>query len=231
MSIPEIPKVTIHYWANHDMPRLDEIMFMMDAEDLPQDLSMTVIVVPEASAVHAKELLIAGAQKVLLGDAALLDSALVKQLADEFGKERIGVWLPAKRMEVSWSLDLDCNADFRCLTPSLCAPSWEVLKSDGTRTGTEVGWWMEQMFSLGASLALVGAFDLQDDQDLNICAGLTERFGLHFWLTPMGDEVAHLAPAVRFGSVTQLVLSDGFDESTLKACCPASPADEARKFA
>ncbi len=204
---------------------------MMDAEDLPQDLSGIAIVVPKAGTARAKQLLTAGARQVLLGDAALLDSALVKQLADQFGGERIGLWLPAKRMEVSWSLDLDCNADFRCLTPSLGAPSWEVIKSDDSRTGTEVGWWAEQMLTLGASIVLVGTFDLVDDVDLNICAGLTERFGPRLWFTPLGDQVSDLAPAVRFGNVTQLVLLDGFDENTLKACRPQSPTDEAGKSA
>ncbi len=231
MSIPESPSLIIRHWAAAGAPRTDEQAFLMDAEDLPQDLSQSTIVVPKAGAARAKQLLIAGAKQVLLGDAALLEGTLVKQLADEFGGERIGVWLPTRRMEVSWSLDLDCNADFRCLTPSLGAPSWEVLKSDGSRTGTEVGWWAEQMLALGASVALVGTFDLADDVDLNICAGLIERFRSCLWFTPLGDQVSDLAPAVRFGNVTQLVLSDGFDENTLKVCRPPSPTDETRKLA
>lgn len=203
----------------------------MDAEDLPQDLSRIAIVLPQADATRAKELLKSGAGQVLLGDAALLDSNLLKQLSDEFGSHRVGAWLPTRRMEVSWSLDLDCNADFRCLTPSLGAPSWEVVKSDGARTGTEVGWWAEQMVMLGASMLVVGAFDLVDDADLNICAGLVERFGSRLWLAPLGEELTDLGAAVQFGKVAQLVLPDSFDENNLKAECVTPQAEEARKSA
>ncbi len=225
MTNSEISQLTIRRWAVPAESPFDEPVFMLDRIDLPADLSNIMVVIPEAGASRARQLLAAGAHKVLLGDAALLDSSLVKQLADEFGSERVGVWLPARRMEVSWSLDLDSNADFRCLTPSVGVPSWEVLRGDENRTGTEIGWWMEQMLALGASLALVGAFDLDDNRDLNVCADLMERFGTRLWLAPLGNPEADLAPVVRFGKARQLVLQDDAVAAALRRALPAEETE------
>jgi hypothetical protein len=231
MTNSEASQLIIRHWAVPSGSPFDEPVFVLDRADLPADLSNIMVVMPEAGPARARQLLAAGAHKVLLGDAALLDSSVIEQLADGFGSDRIGVWLPAKRMEVSWGLDLDSNADFRCLTPSVGAPSWEVLKGEGGRTGTEIGWWTEQMLALGASLALVGAFDLEDDRDLNVCAGLVERFGPRLWLTPLGDPEADLTPVVRFGKLRQIVLPTGRDDAAVAALQQALSAEETEVFA
>jgi hypothetical protein len=231
MNANETSQLTVRRWAEPAEAPAGATVFMLDGADLPADLSNIMVVVPEAGAARARHLLAAGAHKVLLGEAALLDSSTVKQLADEFGSERVGVWLPAKRMEVSWSLDLDSNADFRCLTPSVGTPSWEVLRGDGSRTGTEIAWWAEQMLGLGASLALVGVFDFEHDQDLNICAGLVERFGNRLWLTPLGNMEADLVPLVRFGRARQLALSGSRNDDLPALLQQALAAEEEEAFA
>jgi hypothetical protein len=163
------------------------------------------IVLPRDGATRATELLNAGARRVLLGEAALLDSAVVAALATQFGGERIGVYVPASRMEVSWSFDTDSNADFKVMTPSVCAPAWEALRADGTRTGTRVLWWIGEMLKQGASEALI-RIDIQDDADLNLCAECIEEFGDRLWIGPLAAAAPPLDEWIRYGHALQLAL-------------------------
>ncbi len=141
------------------------------------------IVLPAADEGRARHWLEAGARRVFLGEAALADGELVGRLAAEYGGDRIGVYVPATRMEVSWSLDTVSNADFSVVTPSVCEPAWEILRADGGRTGTFAGWWIRAMFERGAAEAILRV-DIRDDADLNICAGLTEDLGDRLWFAP-----------------------------------------------
>jgi len=167
---------------------------------------------------RARELMARGAARVLLGEAALLDSSLIETLSKELGAEKVGVWVPARRLEVNWALDITSNADFRCITPSCAKPAWEVLKGDGSRSGTEAGWWLGQMLERGASLALLGV-DIADDTGLNLCAELMEQFGTRLWLTPLADFDADLLPWVLYGQARNLAIPDieHYDEAALLA--------------
>ena len=159
---------------------------------------------PAGGAERARELAACGADCVLLGDAAMHDSALLASLSAELGEGKVGVWVPARRMSVGWALDFECNADFRCLAPSRVTPAWEILSSTGQGTGTDAGWWIAQMLERGAAMAVV-AVDI-DDAGLNICAGLTEQFASRLWFTPLHDLEADLRPWVEYGHATNLVL-------------------------
>lgn len=163
------------------------------------------IVLPRDGATRATELLAAGARRVLLGESALLDSSIVAALAATFGGKRVGVYLPASRMEVSWSFDTVSNADFKVLTPSVGAPAWEALRADGTRTGTQALWWIGEMLKLGASEVLLRV-DLHDDADLNLCADCVEQFGDRFWIGPLANAAPRLDEWIRYGHARQLAL-------------------------
>lgn len=163
------------------------------------------VLLPHEHFVRARELLASGAARVYLGEAALRDSATVQRLSSEFGGARVGVYVAARRMEASWTIDSVSNADFRFMTPSVCEPCWEILDHAGTRTATHAGWWIGEMFALGASSALVRV-DLADDADLNICAGLVERFGERLWIAPQRGTQAQLERWVAEAKVRQLVL-------------------------
>ena len=163
------------------------------------------IVLPREGAARASALLAAGARRVLLGEAALLDSSIVAALATMFGSERVGVYVPARRFEVSWSFDTTSNADFKVLTPSLGAPAWEALRADGTPTGTQVLWWLGEMLKQGAAEALL-CVDIRDDADLNLCAECVEHFGNWIWIGPLADAEPALDEWVRYGHVRQLAL-------------------------
>jgi len=162
------------------------------------------VVTQAGGAERAGELIACGAGCVLLGDAAMRESTLVAALSAELGEGKVGVWVPARMMSVSWSLDYECNADFRCIAPSRVMPAWEILNSSGKGTGTDAAWWAGQMLERGAAMALV-AVDM-DDAGLNICAELTEKSASRLWFTPLHDLEASLAPWVTYGHAANLVL-------------------------
>jgi hypothetical protein len=216
------PEITLRRWAVPEDGPFAEPVFVFDSDDLPEELSHVSVVLQSASLKRARELLARGAERVLPGEAALLDGSLIEALSREFGSERVGVWVPARRLEVSWALDLHSNADFRCVTPSYAKPAWEVLKSDGSGSGTDAGWWLGQMLERGASLALLGA-DIANDTDLNLCAELTEQCGSSLWLTPLANPEADLLPWIQFGQARNLVIPNGkpYDEAAMLALCQA----------
>ena len=182
--------------------------FVFDCAELPGDPSgIEAVVLRSAGAGQARALLSQGVPCVYLGEAALLDSSVVEKLSAEFGSERIGIHVPARRMQVSWSMDAVSNADFRVMTPSVCEPCLEILRADGTRSGTHAAWWIGEMFKLGASRALIQA-DIGDDADLNILAGLTERWGERLWLTPLNEANPDFEAWVGLGGAAQLAVSD-----------------------
>lgn len=178
---------------------------MHDGDDLPESLLGMNVVLGGGTEARVSELLARGAERVLLGDLALLDSNSVGRLVEQHGNEHIGIWLAAQKIGVSWSLDGEApNAGFKCMMPSLGVAGWDVLKNDGTSTGTDAEWWVGQMLALGASIALI-SMDMQDD-DLNICAGLIESHGDKLWFSPRLQPNTDLEPWVRWGRVRQLVL-------------------------
>lgn len=213
-----VSEITLRRWAEPEDSPFAEPVFLFDSDDLPEELSHVSVVLRSAGRERARELLERGAERVLPGEAALLDSSLIEHLSREFGSERVGVWVPARRLEVSWALDQHSNADFRCVTPSYAKSAWEVLKSDGSRSGTDAGWWLGQVLERGASLALLGA-DIADDTDLNLCAELMEQFGTCLWLTPLANPEADLLPWIQFGQARNLAIPHGehYDEAAMLA--------------
>lgn len=185
-----------------DDPAADAFVF--DAPDIDPTLAAAIILTTAGEA-RAEALLAAGAACVLVGEAALLDSTLVERLAARHGSARIGVYVPARRLEARWSFDTTSNADFRVVTPSVCEPTWEVLRADGGGTGALAGWWIGEMIKRGASLALVRA-DIRDDADLNICAGLVEDCGERLWLGPLDDPAPRLDEWAAYGQLRRIAL-------------------------
>jgi hypothetical protein len=199
-------KADIRCLARADEGPIDAA-FVFDAVDIDPALPAT-IVLPSGPEQRAEALLAAGAACVLVGEAALLDSTLVGRLAARHGSHRVGVYAPARRLESQWSFDTTSNADFRVVTPSVCEPAWEVLRADGGGSGALVGWWIAEMCKRGASLALVRA-DIQDDADLNVCAGLVEDLGDQLWLGPLTDMEPKLDEWTAYGRLRQIVLPAG----------------------
>jgi Histidine biosynthesis protein len=213
-------------WAEPDEFATEGIRFMRDAAALPSSLQSFNIVLGNGTEARASELLERGAAVVLLTDAALLDSAAVARLAQQYGSERIGISLLARKRHVSWTLDTVSNEDFNCVTPSYGKTGWEIVLSDGTATGTDAEWWLGEMLLLGASTALICA-DIQDD-DLNICAGLVEIHGSKLWFSPWQQSDVDLEPWVRYGQIRQLLLPtpNTRDEIEMERICTAAMTEQ-----
>lgn len=218
----EQPDLILAHWAVAGEPSPEGVRFMRDSNQLPESLEQITIVLDQGTEARASELIALGAERVLLADAALLDSTAVARLVQQHGAERVGVWLPVKKRQISWAIDYISNEDFNCLTPSFGKAGWEVVKSDGTSTGTDAEWWVSEMLSLGASMVLISV-DAQDD-DLNICAGLMENHGKKLWFTPWQLPDADLEPWVRYGRVRRLVLPEpnSRDEEEMVRICAAA---------
>ena len=193
-----------------DIPADTDVdLFVLDGADVGAWLgTASAIVLPTGDESRAIALLSAGARQVLLGEAVLSDADLVPRLAARFGTARVGVFVPARRMEVRWSFDTVCNADFRVVTPSLCEPGWEILRTDGSATGIRVDGWLGELRKRGAARVLVQV-DIGDDTDLNLCAGLVGKLGESLWIAPRQQHDPMLADWVAYGKATQFALPPG----------------------
>lgn len=222
LGVPLIVRCLCDINDEHNAPQ-DAMVF--DAPDIESRLAdFSGVVLSAGSETRAEVLLAAGAACVFLGEAALLDSLVVDRLVARHGTERIGIYAPLRRQAVSWSFDTVSNADFRVVTPSFCEPAWEVLRADGSGTGTLAAWWLKAMRQLGAGSLLVRA-DITDDTELNLCATLVEEFGAALWLGPMKDETPPLVDWVRYGQLRQLALPPELyarRENLLAAFAPAT---------
>ncbi|WP_298830576.1 hypothetical protein [uncultured Piscinibacter sp.] len=182
-------------------------LFMLDRAGAPSAAPHATLVLGKGGLGPARARLRTGSRQVLLADAALGDVSVFSAAIVEFGAARIGAWLPARRMAVSWALDAQSNGDFRCMVPSHPEARWELLSSDRQGTGIEVGGRIEKLVQLGVTTILVSV-DIQDDRDLDLCAGLMERFGQRLWFSALDAPDADFAPWVEFGQVRRLVLPD-----------------------
>ena len=184
---------------------LDE-QFVMDGATLTEHAdSCAAIVLADGKEARAHALLDAGARRVLIGEAALIDGAIIERLAEKYGKQRVGLYVPVSMLAVDWSFETVSNADFKVVTPSICEPTWEILRADGSGTGTHADWWIGQMLARGAQMVLLRA-DIKDDTDLNLCAGLVEKLGDQLWITPLPNTTPPLSEWIEFGRVGQLAL-------------------------
>lgn len=163
------------------------------------------VVLPHQPASRAEALLERGAACVFVGEAALAERDLVARLASRYGGERVGVYLPGRRMANHWSFETTSNADFKVVAPSCCEPAWEVLRADGSGSGLSAQRWIEAMVDAGARSALVQV-DIEDDTDLNLCAGLVETLGERVCLAPARQQAPPLDEWIRFGQARWIAL-------------------------
>lgn len=180
----------------HYTPRLNVLV---------HTLARAHVLLDSESEAEVAALLNAGIELVYVGNAALQDASLVPRLLKRFGPERLGLHLCARRQAVHWSFDTESNADFNVVTPSLCIPEWELLRTDGSATGVPLPAWLARQRDLGVA-SVVLRVDICDDADLNICAGIVESFGDLIWFAPFSDAQPALSDWIEFGQVRQLAL-------------------------
>jgi cyclase len=109
----------------------------------------------------ARRLLRAGADKVALNTAAILDPPLITQLADEFGSQCVVVAIDARRTS---------------------SGAWEVFTHGGRRgTGRDAVAWAVECASLGAGEILVTSMDrdgTRDGFDVELTRSVVESVGV-----------------------------------------------------
>lgn len=185
--------------------------------------SACAVLLPHQGEAQARALLQEGAPRIYVGEAALRDSTLVERLTRDHGAGRVGLYVPARRMAVSWSFDAVSNADFKFVAPSLCAPAWEVLRADGSGSGTLAAWWIGAMMERGAAAVLLRV-DMADDADLNLCAELHEQLGARLWIGPLQALDSDFSDWVRWGKATRLAVSQAlFETNPSLAALGAAP--------
>lgn len=207
--------------------------FVIDSAALTEHADRcAAIVLPDGNGARADALLAAGARRVLIGEAALIDGELIERLAEKHGKKRVGLYVPVRMLAVDWSFETVSNADFKVVTPSICEPTWEILRADGSGTGTHAAWWIGQMLDRGAQMVLLRA-DIKDDTDLNLCAGLVDKLGDQLWITPLPNTIPLFGEWIEFGKVGQLALPPDLYQRRGEWPCLANPTstDEAPKEA
>lgn len=198
----------IAHWTSSGITVGDGPHFMLDRGAVHHRLAGIRVVLESGGLPLARLRLAAGARQVLLGEGALQRPALLAQALEEFGAERVGVWLPARRAPVSWALDSYSNGDFKCMVPSNPQARWDVLRADGQPAGLDASAWIDQLLGCGVTTVLLG-IDMQDDRDLDLCAGLAQRHGPHLWFTSLAHAAADFAAWVEYGQVRRLVLPAG----------------------
>lgn len=171
-------------------------------------LARAHVVLGAESEATAASLLEGGAQRVFIGEAAVHNGDVVGRLIQRFGAARIGLHVPVQRQSVSWSFETESNADFSVVTPSLCEPTWEVLRASGESSGVRVAPWLDVMLQMGLQTIVMRA-DICDDTDLNLCAGMVETLGKRLWMAPLHDPAPPVTDWIRFGQATQIALPIG----------------------
>lgn len=219
----KISSLKLARWAGPAAVSEGWACFMRDGEELPESLAGINVVMGDGDEAHVAALLARGAERVLLGELALRDSGAVQRLVGQYGGEHIGVWLEAVKSSISWAIaDEAPNAGFKCMFPSRAVACWEILDQAGASTGTDSEWWLQQMFALGASMALL-CIDIRND-DLNICAGLNIAHEGKIWFTPLHEPDIDLEPWVRWGKVRQLLLPEPNNRDEAEMARIAEPA-------
>lgn len=197
--------LTIGVWSAPGFALPDHPLFMLDDETEAPVCAGAHVVMERGSLARAATLFTAGASRVLLGAAALLDTALVQEAIARYGTQRIGLWLPARRMAVSWSINRESNADFSFIMPTCPVPRWELLLADGTGTGTDAAWFAREMARRGVEHLVLSLHQAEAD-DVAIGAELCGELGERLWLT-FAD--AHTDPAewIRDSGARQLIVN------------------------
>lgn len=199
---------------------------VFDSPTLPASLAgFAGVVVARGDEARIAALLDRGATRVFIGDAALVDPAVITRL-QRFGAARLGLYARARRMANHWSFDTTSNADFRIVAPSVCEPAWELLRSDGAVGATHAHHWIDRTVPRGARLVLLQA-DIRDDADLNLCAGLVERLGDAVCFAPADDRDPPLDDWVRYGQVRHIALPPALYRRREELLAPADGAQEA----
>jgi cyclase len=149
----------------------------------------------------ARQLLLAGADKVGINTAAVDRPELLGELAERFGSQCVVLSVDAKRHS---------NGDG-------AAASWQVVTHGGrTNTGLDAVTWIERAVELGAGEILLTSIDsdgTKDGYDLDLLDAICRRVNVPVIASGGAGTVAHMAEALRVG-VSAVLAASIFHEST-----------------
>ncbi|MGB0678291.1 MAG: imidazole glycerol phosphate synthase subunit HisF [Polyangiales bacterium] len=138
------------------------------------------------SLADARDLLLAGADKVAINSAAVARPALVAEVAEAFGAQAIVVAVDAKQVEAPAQ-----------------APHWEVFTHGGRRpTGIDALRWSVQMTEAGAGEILLTSMDRDGTQagyDLALTRAVAEAVTVPVVASGGVGTLAHIAAGLREG--------------------------------
>jgi cyclase len=142
----------------------------------------------------ARRLLRAGADKVALNTAALLDPPLITELADEFGSQCVVVAIDARRRAAQ--------------------PGWEVFTHGGRRaTGTDALAWADECAGLGAGEILVTSMDrdgTRDGFDIELTKAIVDIVGVPVVASGGVGNLDHLVEGATVGGADAVLAASIF---------------------
>lgn len=149
----------------------------------------------------ARQLLLAGADKVGINTAAVDRPELLRELAERFGSQCVVLSVDAKRQTAEGT----------------GSSTWSVVTHGGrTDTGLDAIEWIERSIELGAGEILLTSIDsdgTKDGYDLELLDQVCSRVNVPVIASGGAGTVAHMAEALRVGSSAVLAASI-FHEST-----------------
>ncbi len=142
----------------------------------------------------ARRLLRAGADKVALNTAALLDPPLITELADEFGSQCVVVAIDARRRAAE--------------------PGWEVFTHGGRQaTGTDALAWAGECAGLGAGELLVTSMDrdgTRDGFDVELTRAIVDIVGVPVVASGGVGNLDHLVEGATAGGADAVLAASIF---------------------
>ncbi len=179
--------------------------YILDTEENSDNIKDCIVVSPTADRTKIRTLFTKGARQVLIGESVLVDKYLLQDMIKQYGKEKIGIWLPVRLTQRSWTLDRKSNVDFSFVSVSNPLPRWIVLKANGDMTDVDALTWVSEILKAGCSSIMV-SIDEPQDEDLLACAEMSEIAGNKFWLNTDSSDIEEIRFWVQYGHVLQLVV-------------------------
>jgi len=150
----------------------------------------------------------AGADKVAINTAAVLDPALISEAAEKFGSQCIVIAIDAKRLEGEKSssqedsLALDQNS------------KWEVYTYGGRKpTGIDALKWSKRVVELGAGEIMLTSMDTDGQQtgyDLGLTRTISEAVSVPVIASGGAGTLAHLYEAIAVGKADAVLAASIF---------------------
>jgi cyclase len=218
----------------YDREGADELVFLditasSDGRDTMVDVVRTVserVFIPLTvgggirSSDDVRLMLEAGADKVSLNTAAVIDPTLISDAAERFGNQCIVVAIDARRIG-SKALDLPTgNAEVDSEIALRPDSIWEVVTHGGrTPTGIDAIEWAARVADLGAGELLVTSMDTDGQKsgyDTELLAAISQRVTVPLIASGGAGELDHLCSAVEEGGADAVLAASIFHFGTFR---------------